>query len=170
MKRTILYAVFALSMLVALVCVPVGLSAGEEANPLAPFERLIGHEWHLEGSVQVLDWGAGKQSVVARSYFEVDGERRLVSEGLWYWHPGDEQIRGVFTAIMMPVSLFEYTTRFEGDTMINDLVTFTPEGKREEHRETWVIADDSYEWTLFAKTDDGEKKSMGGTFVRKAAE
>lgn len=149
---------------------PSPLFAEDAEDPLAPFEQFIGHEWHLDGSVQVLEWGLGKQSVVTRSYFIVEGERKLVSEGMWFWHPGAKEIRGIFTAIMMPVNLFEYTTRFEGDMMISDLVTFTPDGQREEHRETWALSDDSYKWTLYAKTDEGEKKSMGGTYVKKAAE
>ena len=88
---------------------------------LAPFEQLIGGQWYLEGSYQEFEWGVGRRSVRSRSYFIIEGEPKLVSEGIWFWHPGERQIRGVVTAIDMPVVFFDYTTRFEGNRMVSDL-------------------------------------------------
>ncbi len=92
-----------------------------EHNPLAGFERLIGGQWHLKGSYQEFEWGAGQRSVKAKSYFIFEGEPKLVSEGIWFWHPEAKEVRGIFTAVGMPVDLFEYKTHFESDSIVSDL-------------------------------------------------
>ena len=70
-------------------------SAGEDGlNPLNDFAPLVGGEWHLEGSYQVFEWGVGKKSIRSSSYFLVDGEKKVVAEGYWFWHPGEKQIKG----------------------------------------------------------------------------
>ena len=138
------------------------------ADPLAPFEPLIGGRWHLEGSYQELEWGVGRRSVRARSYFVVEGEPKLVSEGFWYWHPGEEQIRGIFTAIDMPVTVFDYTTRFEDGKMVSDLRAWAATGEESVYVETWELTDDAhFLWKLFGETPEGTKEMMGGTYERK---
>ena len=136
-------------------------------DPLAPFERLVGGRWSIEGSCQEFEWGLGRRSVKARSYFVIDGEPMLVSEGMWYWNPAEEQIRGVFTAIEMPVVYFDYATRFEGDVMMNELRSYDAAGGKTVYEETWEFTDDDhFLWTLFRKTADGLKEEMGGTYSR----
>ena len=61
------FTIFAV-LLVLLPWTPVAAAqhaTGNEQseNPLAPFERLIGGQWHIEGSYQEFEWGLGKQSV-----------------------------------------------------------------------------------------------------------
>ena len=137
------------------------------AQPLAPFERLVGGQWQLGDSSLELEWGVGRRSVKSRSYFAIDGERRLVSEGTWFFHPGEQQIKGVFTAIDMPIDFFDYTTRFEGNTMVSDLVSYGPGGEKSVYVETWELTDAShYVWKLFQKTPDGLQEVMGGTYSR----
>ena len=139
----------------------------QDAHPLQGFERLMGGQWHLDESYQEFEWGVGRQSVRARSYFAVDGQPKLVSEGYWYWHPGEKQIKGLFTAIDMPVVLFEYTTRFEGSTMVNDLTTFAANGNETTFAETWEFVDDmQFEWKLTSELSDGAAAVMSGTYVR----
>ena len=139
----------------------------QDAHPLQGFERLMGGQWHLDESYQEFEWGVGRQSVRARSYFAVDGQPKLVSEGYWYWHPGEKQIKGLFTAIDMPVVLFEYTTRFEGSTMVNDLTTFAANGNETTFAETWEFVDDmQFEWKLTSELSDGTEAMMSGTYVR----
>jgi hypothetical protein len=146
-------------------------SSGAEqlaGNPLMPFERLIGGEWHLEGSYQEFEWGVGRKSVKSRSYFMVDGSPKLVSEGIWFWHPGEKEIKGVFTAIHMPVTFFDYTTRFEDKKMVNDLRSYDSNGNEMVYAETWDFKDDMhFVWKLLSKTPDGLKEEMGGTYTRK---
>jgi hypothetical protein len=138
------------------------------ASPLAPFGRLIGGQWHLEGSYQEFEWGVGRRSVRARSYFILERGPKLVSEGIWYWHPGEKQIRGVFTAIDMPVVFFDYRTRFEGAKMINELSSYDLTGGETAYVETWDFTDEThFEWKLFRKTPDGLQEEMGGTYARK---
>lgn len=139
-------------------------------DPLQPFQRLMDASWHLEGSYQEFEWGVGKQSVRSRGYFLVDGKPKLVSEGSWFWHPGDEQIKGWFTAVDMPFVLLEYTTRFEGNKMVNDLRSFAADGSEEAYVETWEFLDDTrYVWKLLKKTPDGLQEVMGGTYSKKEA-
>ncbi len=136
-------------------------------NPLLPFDRLIGGSWQLGNSTSEFEWGVGKRSVRGRSYLTIEGERILVSEGSWYWHPGSKQIRGSFTAINMPVVLFEYTTGFEGDTLFHDLLSYDQAGTEFRYLETWQFTDDShYVWTLFEKTDDGNVEQMNAIYEK----
>ena len=136
-------------------------------NPLAKFDRLVGGQWHIEGSYQEFEWGVGRRSVIARSYFLVQGEPKLVSEGIWYWHPQEKRIRGIFTAIDMPVELFEHTTRFEGNSLVSELAAYDAEGTKSTYTEMWEFVDEShFVWTLFVETPDGLKEEMSGTYSR----
>lgn len=142
----------------------------ESIDPLAPFSRLIGGEWHLDGSFQVFEWGVGKLSVRSRGYFIIDGKPKLVSEGSWIWHPGEQKIKGYFTAIEMPVLFIDYTTTFQENKMVNTLLSYSalgiPDGYN--YREIWEFTDDDhFTWTLFGMTKDGEQKMMGGNYSRK---
>ena len=138
------------------------------SNPLAPFERLVGAQWHLEGSYQEFEWGVGNRSVRSRSYFVVEGKPKLVSEGIWFWHPGEKQIKGTFTAIDMPVVFFDYTTRFEGSKMVNDLRSYDANGSETAYVETWDFIDDmQYVWKLMKKTPEGLQEVMGATYSKK---
>jgi hypothetical protein len=142
-------------------------TAPATANPLAPFERLIGGRWHLEGTYQEFEWGVGKRSVKSQSYFVIDGKPKLVAEGMWFWHPGEQQIKGVFTAIEMPVEYFDYTTRFEGNKMVNDLRSYDAKGVETVYVETWEFTDDTqFVWKLMTKTPDGLQEMMSGTFSK----
>lgn len=138
------------------------------ADPLAPFARLMGGQWHLGGSYQEFEWGVGRQSVKSRGYFLVGGEPKLVSEGIWFWHPGQKQIKGYFTAIDMPVVFFDYTTRFEKDKMISELRSYGLKGNETAYVETWEFKDDKhYVWKLFRQTPEGMKEEMGGTYTKR---
>jgi hypothetical protein len=105
MKHGVLVGLTAVAGILLMATYASPLWAGDphaSSDPLAPFERLVGGQWYLdEGSHQEFEWGVGRQSVKARSYFVIDGERRLVSEGTWYWHQGEKQIKGALTAIEM---------------------------------------------------------------------
>ncbi len=136
-------------------------------DPLAGFAPFIGGQWHLEGSYTELEWGVGRRAVNARSYFLVDGQPKLVSEGFWYWHPGEQRINGVFSAIEMPVVLFLYTIRFEGNAMIGDLRAYGSDGKETQFVETWKLEDNShFSWTLTSEMADGQEQTMSGTYTR----
>ena len=75
----------------------------QDAHSLQGFERFMGGQWHLDESYQEFERGVGRQSVRARSYFVVEGQPKRVWEGHGYWHPGEQKIKGLFTAIGMPV-------------------------------------------------------------------
>ncbi len=135
-------------------------------NPLAPCERLIGGEWHMQETYQTFEWGVGKKSVVGKSYQVVDGEAQLVGEGMIIYHPGDDAIRGYFVGVGMGIDLWDYTSRWEGNKFISDLTTYGGYGGNFE--EVWEFtADDEFQWTLYQVTPDGKTEMMNGTFTRK---
>ena len=143
-------------------------SPASAPNPLTKFERLVGGQWHLEGSYQAFEWGVGRRSVIARSYFVVEGKPKPVSEGFWYWHPEEKQIKGIFVAIDMPVEVFEYTTRSEGNSIISELAAYDADGIKTKYEEVLEFLEDAhYVWTLFAETPEGPREEMGGTYSRK---
>lgn len=136
-------------------------------NPLEPFDRLVGGEWHLEGSYHVFRWGFDKRSVSALTYRLTDGEPELVGDGGWFWHPGEKTIRGFLFAEGMGIDVFEYASRWEGDAFISDLVTYGSEGSEGHYEERWEFSGpDTYNWSLWARTDAGLEKAMSGTFQR----
>ncbi len=148
---------------------PQGAGSQRSApNPLDPFEKLVGGKWQLEGSYQEFEWGLGRRMVKSRGYVAIEGEPKLVSEGIWFWHPGEKQIKGVFTAIDMPVVFFDYTTRFEGNKMLNDLRAYGVNGSETHYIETWEFTDDThYVWSLSKKTPDGLQEEMSAIYSRK---
>jgi len=171
MKNPILVALAIVTGTLLLATQLHSQSAGMEqaaSNPLDPFERLIGGQWHLEGGYQAFEWGVGRRSVKAQSYIIVEGKSQLVSEGIWFWHPGEKQIKGVFTAIDMPVVFFDYTTRFEKNKMVNDLSSYGENGIETLYVETWDFTDDKhYMWRLMTKTPMGLQDVMSGTYSKK---
>ncbi len=169
MQKSILNAGFVILFLLGF---GTGAHAQEKQNdslhPLASFSKLIGGEWQLGDSYQVFDWGVGKMSVNSKSYLIMEGSPRLVSEGSWFWHPGENKIKGYFTAIGMPAVLFDYSTKFEASKMVNSLITYTATGKREAYTELWEFVDEnSYKWTLYTGETEEPKIIMEGTYQRK---
>ena len=162
---TVLFALIAAALLL------LGpANAADPADPMAPFKRLVGGEWHHGDTYQVFEWGVGRRNVRSFSYALVDGEYTLVSEGTWYWHPQENAFKGIFVAVGMGIDVFEYQTKFEDNTMVNKLKTFDADGNEEHHAETWEFIDENhYVWTLFSQTEDGPRKTMEGTFVRRPA-
>ncbi len=140
-----------------------GLAAQAPTGNLLGFESLIGGQWWLgDDSYQEFEWAVGQQMVKSRAYFVLDETPTLVSEGVWFWHPGEEAVRGYHVAVEMPVHFFDYTTRFEGNTLVSDLVSYGEMGAT--YRETFEFTGpDTYVWTLY---QDGER-AMGGTYHRR---
>ena len=167
MKRTL--ATYFLSIFLMYSSGVLFAQETEENSPdsLSHFSRLIGGEWHMGYSYQVFEWGVGKKSVKSSGYFVIDGKPKLVSEGIWVWHPGEQKLKGYFTAIDMPITFFDYTASFDGTNMENELKSYSPRGTVENYVETnEFIDDDHYIWTLYAITSEGKTKIMGGKYKR----
>lgn len=143
-----------------------GQSVNDEAatlNPLAEFGELAVGEWTSADSRHVLEWGVGQMSIQSRSYFGTEGDWTLVSEGMWFWDPALETIRGVAVAIEMPVSLFEYASRVEAGVVIHDLQAHGQGGGH--FQEVWTFGEDSYDWALYPSSGEGDRL-MGGAYKR----
>lgn len=138
-------------------------------HPLAAFEPLIGGEWTLGDGYQVLEWGVGRRSVIARSYQRGPDGPRLVSEGSWFFHPGQEAVVGYFTAVDMGISLFEYRTEAGRDGLESEIVTWDEQGRASHYVERWTLqGDDRYLWQLMTRGEEGLKPVSEGTFTRRA--
>ncbi len=145
---------------------PPATTAETAPEPMAAFARLIGGEWHIGPLRHVFEWGIGKSSVVGRSY---DDQGRLASEARWFFHPGEQVIRGY--SVDTGGALFEMTTRFEGDELHNSLKTWAADGSVASYSARWVFTgEDSYDWTLHAETEDGSQQIMESSAVRRRAE
>ncbi len=134
--------------------------------------RMVGGAWHQgDDFFQTFEWGAGRQAIRAKGYFVVNGEPKLVSEGIWYWHPADRVVRAYGVAIDMPMVLWEYETALVGSELQHVLVTYTAAGERSVVRELWTFSDaDHYEWTLLEQQFEGEwVRRMGGPFERRGS-
>lgn len=142
---------------------------GEARAALAGFAPWIGGEWEMQGSIQTFEWGLDRRSVIGRSWWEVAGERTLVSEGVWFWHPGEKRVRGYFTALQMPVDFLEYTLLITDGRITCDVLGWTAQGEREEYRETWEMeGEHACAWAQFQRHGDHYEKTMSGTFRRSA--
>jgi hypothetical protein len=164
---------FAAPLLLCLLAVPGTGAAQEgpgevdaEASQLAPFARLIG-TWAAGTTVQTFEWGVGRLIVRARSTL-VDGDAsRLVSEGIFLQDPLRGEVRGYFAAIDMPVAYFEYSARWEGDTLVANLTTTAPEGGAVRYVERWeLLGDERFLWTLHENADADAPAIMRAEFVR----
>lgn len=157
MRRRLLFIVLYLPL----------LCTAQSDGPLSPFSKLIGGKWEAGDSYQTFEWGVGQTSVIGKSYFVIDGEATLVSEGSWYWHPGEQKIKGHFTAINMPIALFDYTTTFDGDTIRNDLRAYDRAGNELRYEELWEFTgNDEYTWTLMRVTESDNTREMSATYQR----
>lgn len=141
-----------------------------DPDPLAPFEALIGGQWTLGDGYQVLEWGVGQRSVIARSYQRTAEGPRLVSEGIWFFHPGKQQVVGYFTAVGMGIALFEYQTTPGTAGLESEIVTWDDQGHESRYVERWLLqGKDRYLWQLLAPGDGVLKTVSEGVFTRHPA-
>jgi len=147
---------------------PVAVAAQETHPELAPLARLVGGSWYLgTDSYHTFTWGVGGQSVTSKSYFVLPDGDKLVSEGMFFYHPGEKTLKANAVAIDMGLDYFEYTIEARGDTLVMGLEVFGPEAGDKPLREVWVFTDDDhYIWTLFQEGEGGWERWMGGTYER----
>jgi hypothetical protein len=153
---------------------PAGLASqddtpAEDGGPLDGFERLIG-TWVSGASAQTFEWGVGRLVVRARSTVANGDGGRLVSEGMFLHDPLREVVRGYFVAVEMPAAYFEYSARWEGDTLVAHLTTTAPDGRARRYVEHWRLADpDRIAWTLRDGEDESGPVVMTAEFEREVA-
>jgi hypothetical protein len=136
------------------------------AGPLAGFDRLIG-TWEAGSTRQTFEWGVGGLVVRARSTIVDEGGSALVSEGMFLHDPLRDEVRGYFAAVDMPVAYFEYTARWQGDTLVAHLTTTDAEGRPRRYVERCEVrGDDRIAWTLREGTDAGAAPTMRAEFRR----
>ena len=120
-------------------------------NPLQPFEFLIGGGWYGSASYQTFEWGVGQKLVKSKLYFVRNDTLRHVGEMMWFWHPGEEVIRGYGISINMANDFFEYTTSFDGPRrMVNDYSSYGgPTDYPNQHVTLDFIDENVYKWTYY---------------------
>jgi hypothetical protein len=129
-------------------------------TPLEAFGTLVVGEWETEDSRHVFEWGVARKVVRSRSYFKVEREWTLVSEGLWFWDARQEQVRGVAVATGMPVELFEYRSKIREKEVVHELDAQGPAGGK--FVERWKFGGGEYHWTL--ENPQGGEPIMGATY------
>ena len=141
-----------------------------QTKPLEQFSWLIGGKWTTEsGTYHTFEWGLNKGSIVARTYAKQGEKHVLASQGMWFWHPEEKAIKGIFIAGDQPSHLMEFTTEFEAGTMHNNLKAFDKDGNAVQYTSTWTPNKDrsGYLWQLFSGVGNQKKEVMKGNFTRK---
>ena len=153
-----------------LIALPASAAAQEMRPELAPLARLVGGSWHFGADTyHTFTWGVGRQSVISKSYFVLPDGDKLVSEGTFFYHPGEGTLKAYAVAIDMGLDYFEYTIEARGDTLVMGLEVFGPEAGDKPLREVWVFTgDDHYIWTLFQEEEGGWERWMGGLYERRS--
>ncbi len=169
MKRFALRAAHMVLVVMLPILAVYAVAPERPDDPLAPFERLMGGKWTAGESYHTFEWGFGNKTVVAKTYFvSEDGAEILVAHGIWFWHPQRQTIIGYSIAEQMPFELMEMTSRFEGDTLVNELRAIAADGSASEHVETWeFVGDDRYDWTLYRERMADDDVWMTETFTRR---
>jgi len=138
--------------------------AASPPTELGEFGVLVVGEWEAEDSRQVFEWGVGQRTIRSRSYHKSEEGWTLVGEGMWYWDPAEEAIRGVAVAIGMPVELFEYRSQVKDGEIVHDLVAQGPMGGN--YAERWAFTDNEYRWSLEVNKDGKPEPIMAGSYRR----
>ena len=131
---------------------------------LAAFGALVVGSFEANDSRHEYEWGIDGRVIRSRSYFKSDEGWTLVSEGMWFWDPGESIVRGAVVAIDMPVDLFEYRSVVEDDEIVHELMAHGAQGGR--FIERWVFDDDGYRWTLERPSDESTERLMSGAYRR----
>ena len=140
----------------------------DSTNALHVFDKLVDGKWEYDGGYQTYEWGVGNLSIIAKNYSVKDGEETLISEGYYFYHPGEKVIKGYFTAINMPIFFFDYTTKFVDDKIVSNLTAYSNDGKPAKYTEILHLKDKNYiTWDLLVDTKDGKQKIMSGEYRRK---
>jgi len=128
-------------------------------DPMEAFGALVEGRWTAGDSRHEFEWGVGRRAVRARSYYKTEQGWTLVGEGMWFWDPAQEVIRGVVVATAMPIDLFEYRSEVQDNEIVHDLAAHGPAGGK--FVESWRFAGDEYHWTL-----EGGPEPMTATYRR----
>lgn len=137
----------------------------QKLHKLAPLNHLAGGEWELNGRYQAFEWSLDKQLLTAKSYTIKQDTVQILSEGIFFWHPEKQVIKGFVKSINMPVDLFDYTTQAFEDSLQSKIFAYGYNGAVTEYMEIIHILNDStYEWKLYEATR--QKVLMQGIFKR----
>jgi len=168
MRKKTIWQLAALILACWFVFPNTAAAAGEDTNPLKHFEWMIGGEWSNGSTVQEFEWGLNQKSVKAKSYTVNEKKRTLVSEGVWFWHPGKKVIKGYFSAVGMPFSFVDSEAEFDGQRLIHKLETYSDGEKPQIYVEVMEpVSEGVFSWKLFAGLKPAGEELMSGRFKRK---
>ncbi len=144
-------------------------SNAQVTNPLQPFEFLVGGEWSTPTTVQTFEWGVGNQTVHSKLYFINATDTVLTGEISWFWHHGEEKIKGFGHLLSDQISFFDYSTEFtDSNRMNNSIVGYNQQGQALNIIESIEFLDtDEYRWTMYDRVLDELKPQLSITFTRK---
>ncbi len=141
----------------------------QDANPLQPFEYLIGGNWNTETTMQTFEWGVGEKSVHSELYFIAEGDTSLAGEITWFWHPGKQKIKGYGHLLSNQLIFFDYSTEFtEPRKMTNVILGYNHQIDEVPIYESLEFIDtNQYRWTMYEKVLDELKPQISIVFKRK---
>jgi hypothetical protein len=158
--RKILLAVF-------LTVLNVSLYAQNE-EPLQPFEFLVGGVWASNSTIQTYEWGVGQQTVYSKLYFVEADTARLAGEITWFWHPGEQKIKGFGHLPDGNISFFDYTTEFESPKiMVNRFYGYggSADGVLQ-YEKLEFLNDREYLWTYYNEVAGELQPAYSITFIK----
>lgn len=162
-------AALAAAMLVGGVTRSGALESKPSASSLEKMGRLVGGYWRIEGgkplnAYNLFEWGVGKRMVKFSSHLIEEQGTTLRAEGSFMWNPVQKQIVG--RTMDAAGSLYDGVFNTDGEIWTHDFTYFTANGPVQFH-ETWEFPNhDTYVWTLFQKTESGNKQAIQTTFRR----
>lgn len=148
-------------------------TATKAAEPLAILERLVG-TWLAQGLWEDptrgglrVEYERALQGKLLKGYsYTVDaGVARLVYETSMYYHPGEDKI--VFRSVSAGGVLYDGTVgELDADTLEFHWTDYGP-GTARKWRQTLRFVDpDTYEWEVFAATEEGWRSAFRSIFHR----
>lgn len=136
---------------------PSAKSDSDLENPMLGFSRLVRGAWEIGPLRHIFEWGIANSTVFSRSY---DSEGNFAAEARWFWHPGEQAIRG-YSIDATGAFFAEMTTSFDGNVMINELTTVSVDGSKSDYTGKWIFtSEDSYDWTLFSRSGEELVEAM----------
>lgn len=143
----------------------------EETHPMEVMARLENGHWRLTansawGAYHRYEWGVGRRLLRSTSSLVVDDLDTPFAEGLYYWHPVEQDVRLV--GFDTSGALYEGRLEVDGPIWSFHFDHFA-EGQRRAMLDRWTWrGEETYYWTAFIKNTLELDPWMNGSFTRQA--
>jgi hypothetical protein len=145
----------------------------EEPRPMEALARLEEGRWRLSADAPIAayhryEWGAGRRSLLSTSYVVGEEHASPFAEGVFYWHPTEQELRVVGFAT--EGSLYDGRVEVDGEVWSFHFDHYSAGGRTPMlDRWTWT-GEDGYRWTAFVKRERELEEWMSADFIRQPRE